>query len=217
LKLEKNFERCFFIPLDPDEDSQYDVDSKIINRRGIYKDLYKSGKPYEDYQLRANMPIAMAVAPDLFTPEKALHALAIADSILLGPTGVATLDPRDLNYRPNYQNSEESTDFATSRGRNYHQGPEWLWPRGFFLRALLHFDLLRRQTAAERTETFQQITRRLQGCKDAIKDSSWKGLAELTNQNGSFCADSSPSQAWSAACLLDLYYDASHSAKRKPI
>lgn len=166
------------------------MDPNIINRRGIYKDLYKSGKPFEDYQLRANFPIAMTVAPDLFTPEKALIALSIADSSIVGPVGMATLDPSDLNYRPYYNNSEDSTDFATSKGRNYHQGPEWVWQRGYFLRALLHFDLLRRKTTDERIESFQQITRRLDGCKKALRESPWKGLTELTNRNGDHCGDS---------------------------
>ncbi|OJI96385.1 hypothetical protein ASPVEDRAFT_122685 [Aspergillus versicolor CBS 583.65] len=208
-KIKTNFERCYYIPMEPNEDSEYDVDSGIVNRRGIYKDLYRSGKPYEDYQLRSNFPIAMVVSPDLFEPSKALAALALADSVLVGPMGMATLDPSDLNYRPDYNNSEDSTDFATSKGRNYHQGPEWVWQRGYFLRALLHFDLARRKSADERTESFQQVTRRLEGCKQALRGSPWKGLTELTNRNGYHCADSSPTQAWSAGCLLDLYYDAS--------
>ena len=189
-KIENNFERCYYVPLEPSEDRNYDVNTSIINRRGIYKDLYKSGKEYEDYQLRPNFPIAMTVAPQLFTASKALHALGIADTVLRGPTGMATLDPADLAYRPYYINSEDSTDFATSKGRNYHQGPEWLWPTGFFLRALLRFDLMRRQTEAERTEAFQQVTRRLMGCKKAIGESPWAGLTELTQKGGEFCKDS---------------------------
>lgn len=189
-KIKTNFERCYYIPTDPKEDAKYDVDSGIVNRRGIYKDLYRSGKPYEDYQLRSNFPIAMVVSPDLFEPSKALAALALADSVLVGPIGMATLDPSDLNYRPDYNNSEDSTDFATSKGRNYHQGPEWVWQRGYFLRALLHFDLARRKSADERTESFQQVTRRLEACKQALRGSPWKGLTELTNRNGYHCADS---------------------------
>ena len=189
-KIKESFEECYFIPLDPKEDKEFDLDPKIINRRGIYKDLYRSGKPYEDYQLRPNFPIAMAVAPSLFTPSRALTALAAADKYLLGPTGMATLDPSDLNYRPYYNNSEDSHDFATSKGRNYHQGPEWLWPTGFFLRALLKFDLMRSKTKEERVEAMQQVTKRLNGCKQAISESPWAGLTELTNKGGSFCADS---------------------------
>lgn len=207
-RIKNNFERCYFVPAHPKDDTKYDVNSKVINRRGIYKDLYKSGKEYEDYQLRANFPIAMTVAPELFTPANALYALSLADRVLRGPTGMATLDPADLNYRPYYKNSEDSTDFATSKGRNYHQGPEWVWPTGFFLRGLLKFDLMRRDTPEGKTEAFQQITRRLAGCKEAIQSSPWAGLTELTNKNGEFCADSSPTQAWSASCLIDLYHDA---------
>ena len=194
-KIKDNFERCYHVPLDRKEDKDFDVDSKIVNRRGIYKDLYRSGKPYEDYQLRPNFPIAMTVAPDLFTPSRALNALAAADKYLRGPTGMATLDPSDLNYRPYYNNSEDSHDFATSKGRNYHQGPEWLWPTGFFLRALLKFDLMRSKTKEERVEAMQQVTQRLKGCKRAISENPWAGLTELTNKNGSFCGDSVSSQS----------------------
>ena len=189
-KIRDHFEECYYIPLDPKDDCKHHLNSSIVNRRGIYKDLYCSGKQYEDYQLRANFPIAMTVAPDLFDPVHALHALETADKVIRGPTGIATLDPSDLNYRPYYNNSEDSTSFATSKGRNYHQGPEWLWPTGFFLRAMLKFDLMRRTTPEGRTEAFQQITRRLGGCKRAIEDSPWAGLTELTNKNGEFCADS---------------------------
>ncbi|KAK0734496.1 glucanotransferase domain of glycogen debranching enzyme-domain-containing protein [Lasiosphaeria miniovina] len=208
--IKSNFERCYFVPISPSEDSAYDINTSVVHRRGIYKDLYRSGKEYEDYQLRPNFPIAMTSAPDLFDDKHAMHALCIADSVLRGPTGMATLDPGDMNYRPYYHNSEDSTDFATSKGRNYHQGPEWLWPTGFFLRALLKFDLKRRgrDDAEGRTEAFQQVTRRLIGCKEMIERSPWAGLAELTQKNGEHCADSSPTQAWSASCLIDLYMDA---------
>lgn len=189
-KIKANFEKCYYVPVEAKEDVKYEVNSQVVHRRGIYKDLYRSGKEYEDYQLRCNFPIAMTVAPDLFDPEHALGALKIADDVIRGPTGMATLDPSDANYRPFYNNSEDSTDFATSKGRNYHQGPEWLWPTGFFLRALLKFDLMRKHGAEERIEAFQQIERRLKGCKRAITESPWRGLTELTNRDGSYCADS---------------------------
>ncbi|KAF5006380.1 hypothetical protein FDECE_7254 [Fusarium decemcellulare] len=209
-----NFERCYYVPLSPEDDSKYDVNTPIVNRRGMYKDLYKSGKEYEDYQLRPNFAIAMTTAPDLFDPDHAMHALCLADEVIRGPQGMATLDPADLNYRPYYINSEDSDDFATSKGRNYHQGPEWIWPTGFFLRALLKFDLKRRTTPEGRTEAFQQVTRRLSGCKKMIRESPWAGLQELTQKNGEYCSDSSPTQAWSAGCLIDLYMDAVEEQKR---
>ncbi|KAK2879423.1 hypothetical protein FQN49_000883 [Arthroderma sp. PD_2] len=214
-KIKSSFERCYYIPDNPADDGQYDVDGKIIHRRGIYKDLYRSGKPYEDYQFRPNFAVAMTVAPELFTLDKALHTLELADKVLRGPMGMATLDPKDLNYNPYYVNSEDSTDFATSKGRNYHQGPEWLWPTGYFLRALMKFVLMRSDSPQDRTDIFQQLTNRLEECKKALRTSPWRGLTELTNKNGETCADSSPSQAWSASCLIDLYYDASQLRELK--
>jgi glycogen debranching enzyme len=188
--IKANFEKAYYIPIDKADDSKYEVNTAIVNRRGIYKDLYKSGKEYEDYQLRPNFPIAMCVAPDLFDPKKALYALSVADKVLKGPRGMATLDPSDYNYRPNYNNGDDSDDFATAKGRNYHQGPEWEWPVGYFCRALLRFDLMRRKTPEDRTEAFQQITQRLKGNVEEIRTSPWAGLTELTNKNGAYCADS---------------------------
>ncbi|KAF2108987.1 hypothetical protein BDV96DRAFT_652228 [Lophiotrema nucula] len=205
--IKDNFERCFYVPRTPAEDGDYDVNPSVINRRGIYKDLYRSGKEYEDYQLRPNFPVAMIVASDLFNDDHALFALQQVDRVLLGPQGMKTLDPSDLNYRGYYINSEDSTDFHTSKGRNYHQGPEWVWPRGYYLRAFAKFDLKRRKTAEERIETYQQITKRLAGCMQAIQESPWAGLTELTQKDGAFCGDSCPTQAWSAGCIIDLFQD----------
>lgn len=207
-----NFERCYYIPTDSADDPKYAVNSKVINRRGIYKDVYKCSLEYRDYQLRPNYPIAMTVAPDLFDADHAITALAHADEWLLGPTGMATLDPSDLEYRPNYINSDDSDDFHTAKGRNYHSGPEWVWPRGFYLRALLKFELMRAKTSEEKIEAFQQVTRRLEGCRHMIAETPWRGLTELTNEKGSFCSDS--------VCLLILVSKKNpltyYSAHRRP-
>ncbi|SCV05116.1 LANO_0H00386g1_1 [Lachancea nothofagi CBS 11611] len=211
--LQDNFETKFFIPSDLSDDGGYDVESRLVNRRGIYKDLYKSGKPYEDYQLRPNFAIAMTVAPELFTPEKALIALRNADAIIRGPVGMRTLDPSDYNYRPYYNNGEDSTDFATSKGRNYHQGPEWVWLYGYFMRAYYYFNLIADSHCKTKDGTqpssylLQQLYNRLEGQRKAIFESPWAGLTELTNKDGDFCGDSSPTQAWSTGCALDFFYD----------
>lgn len=93
-----------------------------MNRRGIYKDVYGSGRDHEwaDYQLRPNYPIAMTVAPELFEPSHAMEALKIADRALRGPLGMKTLDPRDFQYRGNYDNSNDSDDPTIAKGFNYH-------------------------------------------------------------------------------------------------
>ena len=107
---------------DPADDHKYNVNPSIINRRGIYKDVFGSGagREWSDYQFRCNFPIAMTVAPELFNEEHALGALKLADKVLRGPLGMATLDPADMQYRPYYDNANDGTDAAIAKGLNYH-------------------------------------------------------------------------------------------------
>jgi len=138
--IQESFEKSYYVPLgesipgpgfiyplikcpDPSEDKEYEINPGLVNRRGIYKDVFGSGagREWSDYQFRPNFPIAMAVAPELFDPEHALSALKLADTALRGPMGMRTLDPSDQQYRPYYDNSNDSNDAAVAKGRNYHQ------------------------------------------------------------------------------------------------
>ncbi|VDC00989.1 unnamed protein product [Peniophora sp. CBMAI 1063] len=207
--IQKSFEKAYYIPLDPVEDKDFFLDSKLVNRRGIYKDVYGSGagREWSDYQLRANFPIAMTVAPELFTPERAIGALQLADKVLRSPLGMKTLDPADMQYRPNYDNSNDSDDPATAKGRNYHQGPEWGWPLGYFLRAYLIFDIKAGAGQKDIGETLHHIQTTLLPARAHVRRDPWAGIPELTNENGAYCHDSCASQAWSASTVLDALED----------
>lgn len=191
---------------DASEDSQYVVDSGLINRRGIYKDVYGSGagREWSDYQLRANFPIAMIVAPELFTPEKALGALHLADQHLRGPLGMKTLDPSDSQYRGDYDNSNDGTDPSVAKGWNYHQGPEWVFPTGWFLKAFLLFDTKVGLGKDNPADSLHYVSEILLEHRRHVATDAWAGLPELTNANGAYCHDSCDTQAWSASTILDV-------------
>ncbi|KAI0046033.1 glycoside hydrolase family 133 protein [Auriscalpium vulgare] len=207
--IQASFEKSFYVPLDPATDKDYSLDTKLVNRRGIYKDVFGSGKGREwsDYQFRSNFPIAMTVAPELFDPEHALGALKLADENLRAPLGMKTLDPADMQYRPYYDNANDSDDAAVAKGRNYHQGPEWGWPLGYFLRAYLHFDTKYGAGKKDSNVTLHHVLDLLRTPRAHIRGDPWAGLPELTNKDGAFCYDSCRTQAWSASTLLDLLED----------
>lgn len=182
-KIKDNFEACFWVGEDAQE--------QMVNKKNIYKDTYGSAQHYPDYQLRCNFPIAMVVSPDLFTPTRAASALRTAQQHLLTPTslGMRTLDPSDYNYRPDYDNTDDTHGF------NYHNGPEWLWPVGYYLRAQLIF--------GGDTDIVAEHLARLNA---HVQTDAWRGLPELTNGGGAFCRDSCRTQAWSAATILETIY-----------
>ncbi|KAI8053830.1 amylo-alpha-1,6-glucosidase-domain-containing protein [Syncephalis plumigaleata] len=198
--IQDSFERHFYVPLNPADDHKYVIDTSLVNRRGIYKDTYGGSKSYADYQFRPNFAVAMVVAPELFDAQHAQQVLWQAQEHLLGPIGMRTLDPADWAYRGNYNNADDSEDRNIAHGFNYHQGPEWVWCTGYFLRALALFDT----GASMSSKVGTVINQALRNFSDAVKTNAFAGLPELTNANGSHCADSCATQAWSAGTILSL-------------
>ena len=51
--IQANFEKCYYVPSDPSQDAQFNVNSAMVNRRGMYKDVYGTPKEREwsDYQV----------------------------------------------------------------------------------------------------------------------------------------------------------------------
>ena len=134
-KIQTNFEKHFWVPEDPSDDAYFVIEKKLVKRRGIYKDVFRPTHGHTEYQLRPNLCVAMAYAPELFIQQHALTCLQNVEKHMIEPgcMGMKTLDPQDPAYRGDYVNSDDS------HGWNYHQGPEWLWPLGFFLKAKLLF------------------------------------------------------------------------------
>ena len=113
--------------------------------------------------------------------------------------GIKTLDASDFNYCGTYDNSNDSSDPKVAHGFNYHQGPEWLWPVGYFLRAELFYE-------KDSTSIFL-VKKHLGKMYDILSGSDWKSLPELTNRNGQKCDFSCSAQAWSVATLMEVFHD----------
>lgn len=201
------FETHYYVPSDPADDAKYAVNTALVNRRGMYKDVYGTPKDreYSDYQLRCNFTLPMIVAPELFTPAHAVEALRLADRTIRGPLGMKTLDPADWAYRPDYDNQNDGDDQSVAKGWNYHQGPEWGFPLGWFLTAWLRFDVLAGDgQGGNAGVTHHHVSQLLLRLREHIDGDMWRGLPELCNHDGSYCRDSCNTQAWSASTILDL-------------
>ncbi|KAI8815426.1 glucanotransferase domain of glycogen debranching enzyme-domain-containing protein [Cladochytrium replicatum] len=208
--IQQSFERYFYVPIDKSQDSFYNIKPSLVNRRGIYKDVLGSSLEYADYQLRPNMYVTMVLAPELFTPSHAIEALRLGRDVLLAPLGIKTLDPADWNYRGVYDNGNDSNDRTVAHGFNYHNGPEWVWVAGYFLRAYVRFCSSDLRNDAQFDPTAAWVQRRLLVHKLHIFDTMsnpFAGLPELTNEAGAFCYGSCPTQAWSSGTLLELLHD----------
>uniref|UniRef100_A0A3Q3M1M7 Glycogen debranching enzyme n=1 Tax=Mastacembelus armatus TaxID=205130 RepID=A0A3Q3M1M7_9TELE len=202
-QLQQSFETGFWVSGDPKDPNEKQPD--LVHKKGIYKDSYGAASPWCDYQLRPNFTIAMVVAPELFTVERAWKALAVAEKKLLGPLGMKTLDPDDMVYCGVYDNELDSDNYNLAKGFNYHQGPEWLWPVGYFLRAKLYF--ARKMGEEAYAKTINLVKNVLSRHYTHLERSLWKGLPELTNENGQYCPFSCETQAWSVATVLEVLYD----------
>ncbi|TMS10047.1 Glycogen debranching enzyme [Larimichthys crocea] len=189
-QLQQSFEAAFWVSGIPNDPNEKHPD--LVHKKGIYKDSYGASSSWCDYQLRPNFTIAMVVAPELFTAERAWKALDVAENKLLGPLGMKTLDPDDMVYCGVYDNALDNDNYNLAKGFNYHQGP-------------LYFAKKLGQDTYSKTVTL--VKNVLSRHYTHLERSPWKGLPELTNENGQYCPFSCETQAWSLATVLEVLYD----------
>jgi glycogen debranching enzyme len=184
--LKSNFDKLFFIPYNADRIS------------GYYKDTIGCSIPSNDLQLRPNQCIALAVAPDLFDRDHAVSALEVVRKELMPglgtmQIGIMTLNSSDSSYRNFYENSNDSEDYNIAHGFSYHNGPEWVWPVGYFLQSVLIF-----------TDDKKLVYKCLSQHLKTFENSPWMSLPELTNGYGKECPFSCMAQAWSIGPFIEV-------------
>lgn len=196
--IKTNFEKCFWIPKNTSSPG-FKINPSSVRKTEIYKDCY-SGLD-TDYQLRPNALIAIGLASDLVTTANVLAHLQHS-SVLFEPKsiGVKSLDPDDEVYRSYYNNSQDSDDFYSARGFSYHNGPEWIWPFGYYVISCLRFGFIKKQDMkSESQKNYTVFSNHVKFMESELTGS----LPELTNGNGSYCSDSCWSQLWSVATILE--------------
>ncbi|RKP03966.1 hypothetical protein CXG81DRAFT_8863 [Caulochytrium protostelioides] len=202
-QIKSHFEPHFFIPASgPDHTGRED----LIRQRTIYKDVVMcKDDPEQEFCFRPNLFVSMYLAPELFDPQHAWQCLQLGRAQLAGPLGARTLTPLHPKYRGYYNNSDDGTDMSVAQGWNYHQGPEWVWVMGAFLRAYWRFGYERQTDSAIRAETQAYVRERLRAYAEFFATIPlYAGLPELTNRDGTFCSGSCPSQAWSTGLILEV-------------
>ena len=187
--IENNFEKEFFVE-NKNELNKYD---------NFYKD-YVSEKEddIKQYDLRCNVFIAMSIAPELFNKEHAKKFLDLCEKNLFvfNSLGIRTLDKNNKNYNGNYNPENDSNDFNSALGFNYHNGPEWVWVNNCYFMSLLNF--------FDKEEVKEKLDKYLFVFYRHIINCEWGGLPELTNQNGNQCKSGSFTQAWSVATFIEV-------------
>ena len=197
-KIKNNFEKYFYIEK---KNSNTPHDS-------VYKDYVSDDNDSRhEAQLRPNIFVTLAVAPELFDRNHAIKFMKVAEQFLVVKNciGIRTLDNTDKNYNGNYEVHNDSDNYHTAHGLNYHNGPEWVWPSGFYLMSKMKFNDIG-------DEIFSDLCKRLIPFETYIQKDKWSGLPELTNKDGSYCEGSCPTQAWSIATLIEALDELSHQS-----
>lgn len=178
-QIQENFEKWFWIPEDLSKKKHPSIEDSNVKIKGIFKDVVKSHIPSEEYRFRPNAIIALALTPELVEVEHAQRYLSLVGTRLIRESsiGVGTLDRVHQSlYCEYYDNDDDTDNYVTAHGFSYHNGPEWVWLYGFYIKALQNFGLL--------PGNKRNAIALLQNHIRHIKNNPWMSLPEMANVGG---------------------------------
>jgi predicted glycogen debranching enzyme len=143
-----------------------------------------------DWSLRPNQIIALALAPELVSPDQGRSVLQVVERALLTPLGLRTLTPVDPAFKGAYGGDQRSRDAA------YHQGAAWPWLMGAYVDARAHF-FPEEDARALRAKLLARIEAHL-------RVAGIGSVSEMTWGAAPFIPAGCPAQAWSVAESLRL-------------
>ena len=191
--IDENFEKCFWIPEEPSEWSEYQINPKLIQQTGIYKDLIGSSDPSAQYSFRPNFTIAMVVAPEMFVRRHAAYAINRVKAELVGGNsiGVKVVHPFDRVHK-------ENIGLDRSHRISSYMELEWVWLYGYFLRAYI---LFAKHTSTQELEV--KMVEMLKNHKKYLLSSPWMSLPEVTKANGEESELGNKAHASSIGCIIE--------------
>jgi glycogen debranching enzyme len=135
------------------------------------------------------MVIAAALEWSPLAREQREQIVLAAETQLLVPCGLRTLEPRDPRYRGHYGGSPEQRDAA------YHQGTAWPWLVGFHVEAYLRA----RGVAPRRLEHVRAI---LRGFDAQLETEGLLHVSEVFDGDPPHRPGGTIAQAWNTAEIL---------------
>lgn len=144
-----------------------------------------------DASIRPNQLLAVGGLPVcLLDLDRARRVVDIAESLLLTPLGLRTLNRTDSQYRGHFTGSIHDRDGA------YHQGTVWPWLIGSFVEAWLR---VRGRTSAAKAEARQRFIMPLLA---HLEDAGLGHISEVADGDPPHTPRGCPFQAWSLGELL---------------
>lgn len=143
-----------------------------------------------DWSLRPNQLIALAVAPRLVSPRAAASIMEVATRSLVTPVGLRTLAPSDPRFIGLYGGDQHTRDAA------YHMGTAWPWLLGVFTDAS-------RATGA----STEQAHKLLDGLVAQLTTAGIGTIGEIADGAPPYRPCGCVAQAWSVAEILRVLAD----------